>query len=158
MYKIVIFDLDGTLANTIDDLADATNVGLTKAGLPTHPVEKYKQMVGSGIVNLVKRAMKPVEDEKVFEIVKNGFDEYYKEHSIDKTSAYEGTEELLNELIECGLELNKNEEDTPCVIETEEELENLIQAMRKAVAAPTKNVTVVYRNVTDEDEIKQIFN
>lgn len=104
MYKIVIFDLDGTLANTIDDLADATNVGLTKAGLPTHPVEKYKQMVGSGIVNLVKRAMKPVEDEKVFEIVKNGFDEYYKEHSIDKTSAYEGTEELLNELSKRGIE------------------------------------------------------
>lgn len=104
MYKIVIFDLDGTLANTIDDLADATNVGLTMAGLPTHPVEKYKQMVGSGIVNLVKRAMKPVEDEKVFEIVKNGFDEYYKEHSIDKTSAYEGTEELLNELSKRGIE------------------------------------------------------
>ncbi|MGN1132764.1 MAG: HAD family hydrolase [Ruminococcus sp.] len=103
MYKIVIFDLDGTLANTLIDLADATNVGLAKAGLPAHPVEKYKKMVGGGVLNLVKRAMSPVEDEKLFDIVKNGFDEYYKEHSIDKTCAYEGTEELLNELSKKGI-------------------------------------------------------
>lgn len=80
------------------------------------------------------------------------------EQELDKMLSKYTPEELLNELIECGLELNKNEEDTPWVIETEEELENLIQAMRKAAAAPTKNVTVVYQDVTDEDEIKQIFN
>jgi len=58
-YKLVVFDLDGTLANTVEDLANATNYGLEKAGLKTYPVEDYKQMVGSGIVNLVKRAMSP---------------------------------------------------------------------------------------------------
>lgn len=80
------------------------------------------------------------------------------EQELDEMLNKYTSEELLNELIECGLELNKNEEDAPCVIETGEELENLIQAMRKAAAAPTKNVTVVYRDVTDGDEIKQIFN
>ena len=85
-------------------------------------------------------------------------DDKYFEYLEEVLNSYNSSEELLNELIKCGLELNKNEENTPWVIETEEELENLIQAMRKAAAAPTKNVTVVYRNVTDEDEIKQIFN
>lgn len=85
-------------------------------------------------------------------------DDKYFEYLEEVLNSYTSSEELLNELIKCGLELNKNEENTPWVIETEEELENLIQAMRKAAAAPTKNVTVVYRNVTDEDEIKQIFN
>ena len=85
-------------------------------------------------------------------------DDKYFEYLEEVLNSYNSSEELLNELIKCGLELNKNEENTPWVIETEEELENLIQAMRKAAAAPTKNVTVVYRNVTNENEIKQIFN
>lgn len=103
MYKLVVFDLDGTLANTVEDLANATNYGLEKAGLKTYPVEDYKQMVGSGIVNLVKRAMSPETDEKIFDIVKGGFDYYYNAHSIDKTTPYEGTEKLLNDLEEKGI-------------------------------------------------------
>lgn len=103
MYKLVVFDLDGTLANTLEDLANATNYGLEKAGLKTYPVEDYKQMVGSGIVNLVKRAMSPETDKKIFDIVKGGFDYYYNAHSIDKTTPYEGTEKLLNNLEEKGI-------------------------------------------------------
>ena len=80
------------------------------------------------------------------------------EQELDKILSKYTPKELLNELIKCGLELNQNEEDTPWVIETEEELDNLIQAMRKVAAAPTKNVTVVYQDVVDGDEIKQIFN
>lgn len=98
MYKLVIFDLDGTLANTLTDLADATNFGLMQAGLPTHPVEKYNHFLGNGADNLVKRAMSPVVDEKIFKIVKESFNEYYSKHSIDKTTAYSGTEELLKSL------------------------------------------------------------
>lgn len=85
-------------------------------------------------------------------------DDKYFEYLEEVLNSYNSSEELLNELIKCGLELNKNKEDTPLIIETEEELDNLIQAMRKAAAAPTKNVTVVYQDVTDENEIKQIFN
>lgn len=56
MYKLVVFDLDGTLANTLEDLANATNYGLEKAGLKTYPVEDYKQLVGSGIVKPSKES------------------------------------------------------------------------------------------------------
>lgn len=84
-------------------------------------------------------------------------DDKYLEQ-LDKVLNTYTSEELLNELVKCRLELNKNKEDVPWTIETEEELDNLIQAMRKAAAAPTKNIIVVYQDITDEDEIKQIFN
>ena len=58
MYKYAIFDLDGTLANTLEDLADSVNYALNKNGFEAYPTEAYKQMVGSGIINLVKRASK----------------------------------------------------------------------------------------------------
>lgn len=103
MYKIVVFDLDGTLANTLEDLATAVNVGLEKEGLPVYEVEEYKQMVGSGIANLVKKAIYPNESEEMFNSVKGSFDAYYKEHSIDKTTAYEGTEKLLDNLAKKGI-------------------------------------------------------
>ncbi|MBQ9673429.1 MAG: HAD-IA family hydrolase [Ruminococcus sp.] len=98
MIKLVIFDLDGTLANTLEDLADATNYGLKKAGMATHSLEKYNKFVGSGIDNLVKRAIYPETDTRLFDIVKSGFNEYYSAHSIDKTKAYNTTEELLDKL------------------------------------------------------------
>ena len=100
MYKIVVFDLDGTLANTVEDLADAVNFGLENAGLHTYSVEAYKQMVGNGIVNLVKKAIYPNADEEIFDRVKSDFDFYYNAHSIEKTTAYEGTSELLKYLAE----------------------------------------------------------
>jgi phosphoglycolate phosphatase len=103
MVKLVIFDLDGTLANTLEDLAVATNYGLEKAGLPTHPIESYNFMVGSGADNLVKRAMSPVESSELFKVVKDGFNEYYNAHSIDKTTAYEDTAQFLDYLSQKGV-------------------------------------------------------
>ncbi len=103
MYKIVVFDLDGTLANTLEDLADAVNKGLSENGLPTHSLESYKKMVGDGILNLIKRAIAPVTDEKTAAKVKEVFDRYYREHSTDKTCAYPGTQQLLEVLQEKGI-------------------------------------------------------
>lgn len=80
-------------------------------------------------------------------------DDKYLEQ-LDKVLNTYTSEELLNELVKCRLELNKNKEDAPWTIETEEEFEDLIQGMEKAAAALTKNVTVVYQDVTDENEIK----
>lgn len=100
MYKIIIFDLDGTLANTLEDLADAVNYGLKKEGLPVHSVEKYKIMVGNGADMLIKRAIAPVDDESVFERVKGNFNIYYNKHSIDKTVAYDGISRMLSVLKE----------------------------------------------------------
>jgi phosphoglycolate phosphatase len=56
-YQAVLFDLDGTLLDTIDDLADSTNAALAEMGLPGHPIAAYKQFVGDGVENLVRRAM-----------------------------------------------------------------------------------------------------
>ena len=73
MYKYAIFDLDGTLANTIEDLADAVNYALVKNGFKPHPTESYKLMVGSGILNLVKTASN-CDDESTVKALKADFD------------------------------------------------------------------------------------
>ncbi len=57
MYKAVIFDLDGTLVNSLDDLAVATNYALEQHGFKSHPVEDYKYLVGDGMVKLIERAI-----------------------------------------------------------------------------------------------------
>ena len=57
MKKLVIFDLDGTLIDTLEDLAEAVNFALEKRGLPLHGLEEYRQMVGHGVRNLVKQAL-----------------------------------------------------------------------------------------------------
>jgi phosphoglycolate phosphatase-like HAD superfamily hydrolase len=56
-FQAVLFDLDGTLLDTLDDLADSTNLALSKLGLPEHPAEAYKEFIGDGIENLVRRAV-----------------------------------------------------------------------------------------------------
>ncbi len=102
-YKIVVFDLDGTLVNSIYDLAEATNEGLKAAGLPTHPVEAYKTFVGNGREVLVKKAMHPCTDEKKRSIVAETFDSYYALHLNDHTEAYDGCRELLEKLRDSGI-------------------------------------------------------
>lgn len=103
-YKLVVFDLDGTLVNSICDLANAVNKGLKKAGLPTHNTNEYKRFVGNGREKLIDRAMGEIRtDEKLRKTVKNTFDVYYAEHCNDNTSAYKGCYELLSELKKLGV-------------------------------------------------------
>ncbi|MDE6092937.1 MAG: HAD-IA family hydrolase [Ruminococcus sp.] len=90
-----IFDLDGTLADTISDLADATNFALEKLGYPVHSYESYKKIVGNGVQKLCYRALpedKKDDTEKLLEI----FNEYYSEHFLDKTTLYDGTKNCLD--------------------------------------------------------------
>ncbi len=92
---IAIFDLDGTLADTLYDLADATNYGLEKLGYPIHPYESYKQFVGNGVQKLCYRALpenRKDDTEKLLEI----FSEYYGTHFLDKTKLYDGMKETLD--------------------------------------------------------------
>lgn len=103
-YKLVVFDLDGTLVNSLMDLAIAVNFGLKKAGLNTHDVEKYKTFVGNGREKLIERAMgNAYENESLREIVKTSFDSYYAVHCNDNTDSYEGCEKLLSDLKESGI-------------------------------------------------------
>ena len=96
---IIIFDLDGTLLNTIDDLGYACNYALEKTGYPTFPIEAYPAKVGNGINNLIRRALPETErtEENVLR-VREYFVPYYNEHNCDYTRPYEGIETLLKTL------------------------------------------------------------
>ena len=95
----IIFDLDGTLLNTIDDLGYACNHALGEKGFPTHPIEAYPRMVGNGISNLIRRALPEVEqtEENVLR-VRECFIPYYNAHNCDFTRPYEGIPEVLQTL------------------------------------------------------------
>lgn len=103
---IVIFDLDGTLLNTIDDLGYACNHALAQAGYPTHPIGAYPAKVGNGINNLIRRALP--EDERSEENilrVRTFFVPYYNQHNCDFTKPYNGIPELLASLKADGCRL-----------------------------------------------------
>ncbi len=96
---IVIFDLDGTLLNTIDDLGYACNYALAQTGFPTHPIEAYPAKVGNGINNLIRRALPEQErTEETILRVRAHFVPYYNEHNCDYTRPYPGIPELLDRL------------------------------------------------------------
>lgn len=99
MKKLVIFDLDGTLLNTIHDLADATNYALETLGYPTHPIMSYNNMVGNGVTKLLERALPDdVRTNRMIEAMRTHFLEFYNEHLCDNTEPYPGIPELLAEL------------------------------------------------------------
>lgn len=121
MINLAIFDLDGTLINSIEDLADATNYALDKCGFPTHPVEKYNYFVGDGVNNLLLRSIpKEYHSEETIQKVKNIYSEYYSEHYYDKTYIYDGILPLLKNLKDKGIKLaiasNKPDEFTKVII------------------------------------------
>lgn len=99
MIKAVLFDLDGTLADSLIDLADGVNRALKAKGYPTHEVEAFKYFVGDGIPKMIERALPPEHrtSDEVNEI-KDVFLPYYAVHYADNTYAYEGMPELVNTL------------------------------------------------------------
>ncbi|MCC8188307.1 MAG: HAD family hydrolase [Bacteroides sp.] len=117
MKRLVIFDLDGTLLNTIADLAQSTNYALTQLGYPTHPQEAYPLMVGNGINKLLERALPEKErtDENVRRM-REAFVPYYDVHNTEWSIPYPGIPELLSGLHRQGTLLavasNKYQEAT----------------------------------------------
>ncbi len=106
MYQNVIFDLDGTLLNTIDDLAGAANWVCERHGWPTYTVEEYKQFVGNGMAVLAQRFV-PADWRTPVGIaqVLGEFMPYYDAHKEDKTAPYPGLPELLSELKGAGVKV-----------------------------------------------------
>ena len=106
-YKLVIFDLDGTLVDTIADLGAATNAALAAKGLPQHEPEAFRGMVGHGVRNLVKQAMpEPMrEDEQAVDALLKIFLAYYIDHLDDRSRPYPGMAELLAALQAAGVKL-----------------------------------------------------
>ncbi len=97
MLKLLIFDLDGTLTDTAQDIADAINYALKPFGQKIYSVEETKAMVGSGISKLLESLI-PVTDPASKEMVTNRFLEYYSEHLFDNTKAYPQVKETLSRL------------------------------------------------------------
>lgn len=103
MYRYVIFDLDGTLLNTLEDLAEAGNHALKAFGFPTYETEKYRYFVGNGIHVLIKRICPEGCSPDTLEKVRKAFAEYYGPHCTDNTAPYGGIEDMLSELKRAGV-------------------------------------------------------
>lgn len=101
-YEVVIFDLDGTILDTLPDLSTAVNYALSRRGLPPHSLEEYKMMVGEGIRNLCRLALDS-EDEQVLNESLQDFKAYYVAHILEMTRPYEGMPELMAALGERGI-------------------------------------------------------
>lgn len=100
---LLIFDLDGTLINTIDDLGQACNHALSACGFPTHKIEDYPRLVGNGINKLIERAL-PEEhrNEATVLRLREYFVPFYDQHNCDLTRPYDGISELLQTLKAAG--------------------------------------------------------
>lgn len=131
MYNLVIFDLDGTLLDTIGDLAAAGNYALNAIGKPQHSEEEYKLFVGNGIPKLIER-MLPAghgaeEEARALEI----FTKYYGLHKSDRTKPFEGMRELLEEVTAAGV---------TCVCNTNKAQEFSAELIKKAYGELIKEV------------------
>lgn len=121
MYKLLIFDLDGTLLDTIDDIRDSLNFALKKQGFPNYSVEKVKRFVGSGVIQMIERAVAglPTTPDIIKAIIKDYTDKYIliQKH---KTKPYEGIAETLKLIKEKNIILsvlsNKPIQDTKNII------------------------------------------
>ena len=101
-YKLAIFDLDGTILNTLEDLADATNFALREHGYPERTIEEVRRFVGNGIRRLIERAVPGELTTEEIDGVHNTFSAYYQQHCADKTRPYEGILQLLERLRAAG--------------------------------------------------------
>lgn len=103
MYRLVIFDLDGTLLNTLGDLAAAGNHALAEMGYPVHETDVYRYFVGNGIPNLIHRMLPEDHTEEEHRRCYECFTEFYSAHKADRTVPYEGMTELVHRLNERGI-------------------------------------------------------
>ena len=101
-YDTYIFDLDGTLLSTLEDLKNSCNFALSSFGFPERTLEEVRQFVGNGVELLMKRAVPNNTDNKLFTKVFETFKEHYLIHNLDTTKPYDGVLEMLDELNRAG--------------------------------------------------------
>ena len=103
MIKAVIFDLDGTLLYTIEDLRDSVNYALGKAGLPPRGLDEVTAFVGHGVGDLIRKSAAPEERPEVLDFCLREFRQHYRENMENKTRPYDGIPELLSALSRAGI-------------------------------------------------------
>ena len=104
-YNTYIFDLDGTLLDTLTDLAASTNYALRTHGMPEHTIDEVRRFVGNGVRKLMERAVPDGTDNPLFDEAFATFRQHYMEHSLDTTRPYEGVPEMLAALKAKGCHL-----------------------------------------------------
>ena len=104
-YSTYIFDLDGTLLDTLGDLAASVNFALREHGMPEHSIDDVRSFVGNGVRLLMERAIPDGADNPDFEATFATFRQYYMAHSLDTTRPYDGVPEALRELRNRGCQL-----------------------------------------------------
>ncbi len=122
-FKGVIFDLDGTLVNSLEDLADSMNIILQNNNFPTHALQTYKHFIGNGIRNLVSKALPEAnKDDVLIDKCYDSMIEVYRNNCINKTKPYDGIAGLLDELVSHNMKLavfsNKADEFTKKIVLT----------------------------------------
>ena len=128
MYKMIVFDLDGTLLDTLGDLANAVNATLRRYGYPIRTKEEVRSFVGNGVVKLLERASG--ETGENCKTLVEYFRGYYREHCTEETKPYEGIVPLLNTLQEKGklLAVVSNKPDYAVKLLAEEYFSGMMQA------------------------------
>ena len=130
-YALVIFDLDGTLLNTLDDLADAANAALAEYGFPPRTTEEIRAFIGNGVSRLIHRVVPEGTDEAVAAAVLARFKAVYTEHVNDKTVPYPGILFLLRELKDRGVRcaVNSNKVDNAVRLLCDAHFDGLLDAV-----------------------------
>jgi len=104
-FRGVIFDLDGTLVHTIEDIAAAANAMFARNGLPVHGVDYYLKWIGSGAVRLIEQALgRPVQERELMQFVKE-FKETYSQNLNMRSTVYDGIPEVLDHMVERGIKM-----------------------------------------------------
>lgn len=160
MKKLVIFDLDGTLLNTIADLAAATNQALQHYGYPTHEVEAYRFFVGNGINKLFERALPETErtEENILKI-RSRFVPYYDTHNADLSRPYPGIPELLRTLQQKGIKIavasNKYQAATRKLIAHYFPEINFVEVLGQREGIPAKPDPCIVHDIIAKAGVKQ---
>ncbi|MCD7814405.1 MAG: HAD family hydrolase [Lachnospiraceae bacterium] len=102
-YRLAIFDLDGTILDTLDDLKNSLNFALSQSALPERSREDVRRFVGNGIRKLIERSVQPNTSSEQINQVFEDFTRHYKLHCADQTRAYEGIPEMLTALKSRGI-------------------------------------------------------
>ena len=158
MKKLVIFDLDGTLLDTIADLAESANYALKQLGYPTHPVEVIRTYVGNGINKLLFRALPDEEKtEENMMRMRTHFVPYYDVHNADLSAPYPGIVSLLEELQAKGLMLavasNKYQEATVKLVKHYFPMIDFVEILGQREGIPVKPDPTIVNDILQATDI-----